>query len=251
MIRWAESHPKDLAAALGSGSPVIWALGALEWHGDHLPLGLDTLTADWFSSQLAERVDGILYPTLTLPITTLPHAFSHQGTSGLVLQVWEETLSELRRSGVHQVMIVTGHYAQGHLMELSRLALRMGREAGLWCLASPPLGILQQDSLLDHAGAVETSQLLAIRPDLVRLDERDGLEAVLGEDPTRASASAGEALLDQALSAWTEAAAWDSKTLEGFLEGQIEGLRPYEEAWKTSTWEEAIFSWWKARRGQA
>jgi len=69
-------RPEELDLALSGNPLVICPWGALEWHGAHLPLGLDGLVAEAFSERLAESTGGILLPCTWLPMTTLPHAFS-------------------------------------------------------------------------------------------------------------------------------------------------------------------------------
>jgi hypothetical protein len=141
------------------------------------------------------------------------------------------------------------------MIELYRLALEvMEDRPELVVLAASPLELLGDDSLLDHAAYWEASQLLAIRPDLVRLDrvaERTADSAVLGDSPSPASAAAGENAFAWALEAWRQAAQWDRGQTAAFLNQRLASYAAYESKWKTSTWEEAILSWWKARSAPA
>ncbi|MFX7902597.1 creatininase family protein, partial [Acinetobacter baumannii] len=56
----------------------ILPIGALEWHGNHLPLGTDTVLAERFAQELAYQAGAELLPTLNTPMTTLPHGLSQQ-----------------------------------------------------------------------------------------------------------------------------------------------------------------------------
>lgn len=255
MLRWAEAFPEDLDRAWKEDRPALLPLGALEWHGSHLPLGLDLITAEAFSCRLATRLGGVLLPPLVAPITTLPHRHSLEVPSSVAPLVWRSYLEGIVASGARRVFVVTGHYAQGHMIELYRLSLSlMDSRPGVVVVAASPLELLGDDALLDHAAYWEASQLLALRPDLVKLDrlaDRTSESAVLGDSPAGASASGGEEVFARALDAWESAASWQPSESAAFLARRLEAYASYESKWKTTTWEEAILSWWKARSAQA
>ena len=243
-------RPDELASALADGSPMVLPIGALEWHGPHLPLGLDGLVAEAFSRQLADRANGVVLPTFYTPITTLPHPYSLQMRTSTMQAVLDETIAGLQHAGATRVCLVTGHYAQGHSVELSRAAIRaMNRFGGFLVFAASPLEPLGDEHLLDHAARFEVSQLLAIRPELVRLDLLESLDprrsAVLGEDPSTASAEEGRELMNRALATWSH---WvreaDRAELLEFYEERIEAYRPYMDRYLKGSWEEAIVDWW-------
>ncbi len=253
--RYAELTPDELERAWNDCPVACCAWGALEWHGAHLPLGLDGLVAESFTERLADRVGAVLLPTVWLPVTALPHKFSISIHTGIVKGIWRDLLNELYKSGARVICFVTGHYAQGHELELYNVSMDAMREhSDFLVLAATPLELLGRPDYLDHAGRWETSQLLAVRPDLVHLDKFPGMVgpktgAVLGEDPRRASREAGEALLNQALDAWTE---WverlvrerDQEPLIEFYRAQIETYDDYVRRYYSGSWEDAIEKWW-------
>jgi creatinine amidohydrolase len=253
--RYAEMRPEELAAALAEKPLAICPWGALEWHGAHLPLGLDGLVAEAFSERLAEATGGVLLPGTWLPITTLPHAHSISIPTAAVCAVWRALFDELARVGVKTICVVTGHYAQGHELELYRECREaLKRHDDLRVLAGSPLEMLLAPELLDHAGRKEAAQLLALRPELVRLDlfEEGGprVNAVLGEDPREATAEEGERLLADGLAAWLSALElWDRWTVWEFYGKRMKEYRPYREEFYRESWEQAIRDWWAARSG--
>jgi creatinine amidohydrolase len=256
--RYAELLPGDLERAWHERPIAVCPWGALEWHGPHLPLGLDGLVAEAFAERLAERTDGVLLPTTWLPITTLPHALSLSSSTDVVRGAWRDLLAGLRRAGARIVCLVTGHYAQGHELELYGAALEAMRvHADLLVLAATPLELLGDPDYLDHAGRWETAQLLAVRPDLVhleRLPEMAGPKdvAVLGEDPRRATREEGEALIARALDAWV---AWvdrllrerDRRPLVELYARRSAAYEEYARRYYSGSWEEAIRKWWADR----
>lgn len=258
IYRYAELLPDELAALWQTKPIAISAWGALEWHGPHLPLGLDGLVAEHFAERLAEQTDGVLLPTVWLPITALPHPFSLSMQSEVVKEIWHNWLSGLYSAGARVICLVTGHYAQGHEIELYHASLQaMDEHHDLCVISSTPLEILGNDDYLDHAGRWETAQLLAVRPDLVHLEKFPGMlgskqVAVLGADPRQANREEGEALLREALSRWTQwIERWfhegKQQPLRDFYEERLKAYEEYVQRYFSGSWEEAIQQWWASR----
>ncbi|MDQ7030087.1 MAG: creatininase family protein [Ardenticatenia bacterium] len=260
--RYAELHPDALARLIEAGAPAIVPWGALEWHGPHLPLGLDGLVADAFAERLAPRVDGVLFPTTWWAATTLPHALSLQIPSSLFAELVKALLEELHRLGFGRVALISGHYAHPHELLLMEAAEQALAQHGLLVLAAPPLALLGEE-YLDHAARWETSQLLAVRPELVRLELLDALgtddaaqaltqTAVLGQDPRQeASPAQGKAVLDEALQAWAErVAALSPSWLTQFYRRRRAAYNSWLERFFRGDWEAALITWWRDRTGQ-
>lgn len=255
--RYAELHSDELAAALVENPLFICPWGALEWHGDHLPLGLDGLVAEAFCERLAEATGGILLPATWLPITTLPHAHSLSISTNTACTIWRELLDELARVGATTICLVTGHYAQGHELEMYRECMEaMRRHENLRVIAASPLELMLSDEMLDHAGRHETAQLLALRPELVRLDRfQEGppaVNAVLGPDPRAATAEEGEKLLRDGVEAWQNALSiWTREVTAYFYMKREKAYADYRKKYFTFSWEDAIAAWWAERSGNA
>jgi creatinine amidohydrolase len=256
--RYAELLPDELARIWKECPVAYCAWGALEWHGPHLPLGLDGLVAERFAERLADQVGGVLLPTVWLPITTLPHDLSLSIQTQVVKGVWCDLLNELRRAGAGLVCLISGHYAQGHEIELYHSALASMRDhPDFIVLAATPLEILGHDEYLDHAARWETAQLLSVRPDLVHLEKFPGMigsrqVAVLGQDPRLAKREEGEAVIQEALHAWTD---WigrllrerEQEPLVRWYEGRLAAYDDYVRQYYSGSWEEAIQKWWSGK----
>lgn len=254
-MRYAELLPDQLADIWRERPIAYCAWGALEWHGPHLPLGLDGLVAERFVERLADQMGGVVLPTIWLPITALPHPASISIHTGVVKGIWHDLLDELHRAGARIVCMVTGHYAQGHEIEMYHAATNaMRAHQDFFVLAATPLEPLGDGRYLDHAGRWETAQLMAARPDLVRLDKFPGMNgpkqvAVLGEDPRSARAEEGEAITRKALTAW---ASWIDKCLQDkqqqplidLYDTRIADNREYVRRYYSGSWEEAAQKWW-------
>lgn len=248
--RYGEMRPAELQRAISDIGVAVVPIGALEWHGNHLPLGLDGIVATDFAERLAAKVDGVLLPTYYTPMTTLPHEFSLAVRSEVFRGFLYDTLNGLKAAGFRTVCIVTGHYAQGHLVELYEAATQfIGAE--LYVIAATPLEVLEDDSLLDHAGRWETAQLMALRPELVDISNLPEVltpktAGVLGEDPRCAKADEAQVLLDRALSVWVK---WvqnpDIRAIERFYVRRIKAVADYLEEYAALSWEQAIRAWWE------
>lgn len=258
--RYAELRPDQIAAIVAQAPVAYVPWGALEWHGPHLPLGLDGFTAEAVAERAARRTGGVLLPTTWWPITALPHRFSLSIPSEVVQALWDGILAELARAGFRVAVVLSGHYAQGHELVLMDAAEHAIAQHGLLVLAVPPLALVDEQ-MLDHAALWETAQLLALRPRLVDLAALDGLElrpsetAVLGEDPRAATQGQGEsalALATERIAASVRAllAGGSSEVLRELYARRRAGYRAYVDRYFHGSWEEAIGAWWRERTGQ-
>jgi len=244
--------PAELQRAIKDVGVAVLPIGALEWHGDHLPLGLDGIVASDFAERLCNAVNGVLLPTLYAPMTTLPHEYSLSVRSEIFRGILYDMLNGLKAAGFRTVCIVSGHYAQGHLVEIYEAATQfIGAE--LYVVAGAPLEVLEDDSLLDHAGRWETAQLMHLRPDLVDLSPLPEVltpkkSGVLGEDPRCAKAEEAQAVVDQALNVWVR---WvqnpDIRAIERFYVRRIKAVADYLEEYAALSWEQAIKAWWETK----
>jgi creatinine amidohydrolase len=259
IYRYTELDPLQLTRRLEAYPVAIVPWGALEWHGPHLPFGLDGLVAEAFCERLAERTGAVLLPITYLAITTLPHRHSIATRSNVVREAWQDLFEELGRAGFRVICVVSGHYAQGHEIVLADVAEAVTRAGGAPVLAGTPLALLRDPDLLDHAGRWETSQLLWVRPELVHLEALPpgplpppGEVAVLGQDPRTATREEGRDLFERALEAW---AGWMKQLLgDGRLEPLYRmyaerraGYQDYVQRYFQGSWEAAIQAWWKER----
>ncbi len=164
---------------MASNPLVILPVGALEAHGPHLPLGADQIQAEATAASVAERVDALIAPTVAYG--SAPGARRFPGTVSLSLSDLEGhvrgVLSELARSGIRRILVLSGHAERGHMAALREAADEAVR-------ASPGLRVVvlsDYDFVYElrgrdspatdgHAGLLETSRLLALAPDTVGPD---------------------------------------------------------------------------------
>ncbi|MFC7401828.1 mycofactocin biosynthesis peptidyl-dipeptidase MftE [Citricoccus sp. GCM10030269] len=200
---------------------LIVPLGSIEQHGTHLPLGTDGIIAEALCRRVASGLtaaDGPGSPWFLAPLIPFGSSGEHEQFPGTVSIGHAELggyLVELARSATRwcpRIRFVTGHGGNAPALRgACRLLLREGRDVA-WTGLDPA----DADA---HAGHTETSLLLHLAPELVRMDlaapgrldplekilpdlVRDGVQAVsptgvLG-DPTTATAAEGAVLAEQA-----------------------------------------------------
>ncbi|WP_036486906.1 creatininase [Myxosarcina sp. GI1] len=165
--------------------------GALEQHGPHLPLGTDALLSTSVAQSVAEKIDGIVAPTVSYGYKSQPKSGGGQhfpGTTSLdgnsLSQLIRDIVRELARQGGTKIAVVNGHYEnQWFLTEGIDLAIRdVGSASTLRVMRLEYWEFLTPDILakvflegfpgfaLEHAAVIETSLMAHYHPNLVRLD---------------------------------------------------------------------------------
>jgi creatinine amidohydrolase/Fe(II)-dependent formamide hydrolase-like protein/GNAT superfamily N-acetyltransferase len=154
----------------------VLPVGACEQHSHHLPLSTDTVQAEHFARALARALDAALLPALAVS-TSLEHA-GFRGSLTLQPETLSAVLRDLAESlagqGFQRLVVLNGHGGNFVLNPALRaLNARNGPLRALlvnfWEHAEP--GLLDEPEI--HAGAFETSIMLAIAPQLVRAERVD------------------------------------------------------------------------------
>jgi creatinine amidohydrolase len=180
---WMDMSWGDLAGASTAGWIAVLPLAAVEQHGPHLPLGVDTFIAEAYLRQVRD----ILPPDL--PVTFLPvqrvgvsaEHLSYPGTLTLsaatAIAAWTELGESVARAGLRKLILVTSHGGNVAAMELVArdLRARLGMLAVTvgWHRFGYPDGVFSSDEKKHgiHGGDIETSLMLAAMPETVRMDE--------------------------------------------------------------------------------
>jgi creatinine amidohydrolase len=255
--RYTELRPTELEAIVAAAPVAYVPWGALEWHGPHLPFGLDGFTAEAVAERTVRHTGGVLLPTTWWPITALPHRFSLSINSQVVQSLWDGIFAELARAGFRVAVLLSGHYAQAHELVLMDAAEYAISAHNLLVLAVPPLALVDEE-MLDHAAHWETALLMAIRPKLVALDALGAAplhpanSAVLGDDPRRATPTQGDAALALATDRITASVTallthGGADVLRELYARRRAGYQRYVERYFRGSWEEAILAWWHER----
>lgn len=163
---------------LPDGAPtLIVPLGSTEQHGPHLPLDTDTRIASAVAGAVARRLGHLLAPAIPYGA-----AGEHQGFPGTIsigTAALTDLLVEFGRSACEwaaRVAFVNGHGGNVEALRAAAVLLRAEGRDVAWCT---PAVSRCADA---HAGHTETSVLLHLSPDLVRVEEcRPGNTAPLAD----------------------------------------------------------------------
>ena len=194
----------------GGSITLLLPVGATEQHGPHLPLDTDTRIATAVAEAVADRVDdAVVGPPLGIGASGEHAGFA--GTLSVGTRVLADVLVEIVRTAgpeFARIVAINGHGGNAYALRAAAATCAAeGRSLEVWSIRLPGADA--------HAGRTETSLLLHLDPDLVRLDAAapgnpEPLEellptmmesgvrevspnGVLG-DPTGATAAEGEAL---------------------------------------------------------
>lgn len=173
---------------LAEASVAYVPIGSIEFHGPHLPVGVDMFTAHGLCIAAARRSGGVVLPPSYLAngCLDLPHTLTFEPS---IVEAWTRAVvQQLHHRGVGVVVLVTGHGPLDLVHLLKRVAGEVDRPGarcyGLcWLelnaarLQGPETG---EPTVIDHASTVETSWMMALEPELVHLDR-------LPEDPAGAT----------------------------------------------------------------
>ncbi len=185
-VRYEEMRPDELVAAREQAPLVYFPIGSLEYHGFHLPFGFDTMHAYELCLQAVQQTGGVVLPP------TYWGTEGHIGwpgslllSNGTIAGIVGDVLSQLDQQNFKLIVICTGHYPRVQGLLIQGIADRyMDRHPASRIILLDPFNLHPTDPSSEHAGIIETSAMLHMRPELVdmaQLDRPDALEAISGD----------------------------------------------------------------------
>src|SRR5271170_4032992 len=182
-VRWDELVASDWKRALElSKGTCLLPIGILEKHGPHVPVGSDLLAATYISREVAKREYVVVFPEYFYG--QIYEAKYGQGTfalpPALISELLQATLDEIARNGFKKILIYSTHGGNPHWLRFFvQSQLDKKRDYVVYYYdPAPDTAFLEQLSKIrktpltgdEHAGERETSSMLAIRPDLVKME---------------------------------------------------------------------------------
>lgn len=210
---------------------VIVPFGAVEQHGPHLPHGTDAIFGDEIGHSVAERLGAFLAPTVRVGCSR--HHMSFAGTITLQEETFHLVVADIAKSlaehGFDRIVLLPTH--GGNFQPLGEAVSKLAPIKGVKIVTFPDVSLLLNAILPVasefgltsaeggvHAGEWETSMMLALRPELVKMERAEpgyvgdlmsgvqrffdeGVESIARNgvfgDPRRASAAAGQKYADR------------------------------------------------------
>lgn len=227
-MRFERMRPAELGEAVEKGVPFVLPIGVMEYHGRHLPSGVDLLAVTEILDRLGDDI--VVLPPFAYGAASYAVARPQDGATlhvdaAALLPFAEGLFSSLLAGGYRNIHGIVHHqtenFQQGMPTDLAfRLAARNAifrfletqRGPGWWgagdmsdyyaqhaegtdpfaWIRIHPLFPKGADFPFDHAGEGETALMMALAPDTVALDQAEGDGHWFTDTAPRATARAGE-----------------------------------------------------------
>ncbi|MHA1537892.1 MAG: creatininase family protein [Alphaproteobacteria bacterium] len=197
---WRELTTEDFAGLDAETTLALLPLAAIEQHGAHLPLSTDADIADGVIARTVERLTGdfelLILPRLDIGLS--PEHADFPGTLTLepetMIAVLREIGAGVADAGLRKLVLFNTHGGQSRILDIAAQALRRSRKMlvvsvnlyRLWRAGE----LFAEEEIRHgiHAGALETSIMLHLRPDLVRREaiaDNPSLSAGMASDYRR------------------------------------------------------------------
>jgi creatinine amidohydrolase len=177
-----EMSTKEAAQAAKDGRVVIFPIGSVEEHGDHLPLCTDSMQPEYVAVEVAKKTGCLIAPPFRYGICNATRNFPGTLTIQFdtLYRLAHDVLSELVRNGFYRIIVLSGHAGNSHMVALRLAAqeiVQVNDESGTKKVRIMVLSDFDfvgelTPELADpndgHAGTIETSRVLAIKPELVK-----------------------------------------------------------------------------------
>ncbi len=184
--KWEELTASQWDEAMTqSDSTCILPLGILEKHGPHAPMGSDMIVARNLALEAAKEEYAVVFPEFYFGQI---YEAKHIGgtfalSSELVWDILKATVDEIGRNGFKKIILVNGHGGNNNLLPYfvqSQLESKKDYVTYLYNTPSDPEQAQKVNEMRKsnastdmHGGEGETSILLHLRPDLVKLETTD------------------------------------------------------------------------------
>lgn len=186
---WADLSTRDFSEARASGlaaqTVAVLPVAAVEQHGPHLPLHVDATLLQGVIDAALPQLPADL-PALFLPPQNVGFSTEHTAFPGTltlspatVIALWNELGACVARAGVKKLLLLNGHGGQVSVMDIVARELR--QQCGLLVYSASWFSLPLPDAVQGlfsaeehrfgiHAGEIETSMMLHLAPQTVRME---------------------------------------------------------------------------------
>ena len=177
---WAELTWPEAEEKLKRVDVALLPVGAIEQHGPHLPLDTDSFDAEYLAKRVAETCsDPKPFVLPQIPYGVSYHHDDFMGTISISNEILSKLVYEigisLARQGIKKLIIINGH--GDNAPSLNFAAQTINRDAKIFVAVDTGEssdvdieGISATPNDI-HAGEIETSTTLAVRPNLVKMEK--------------------------------------------------------------------------------
>jgi creatinine amidohydrolase len=187
---WAEMGWRDFAAADMSKAVAVLPVAAIEQHGPHLPVGVDTFINEGYLARAVKRVPAD-WPVLFLPMQAIGKSNEHVEYPGTLtfsyetlIRAWFEIGESVARTGCRKLIFMNSHGGNVPVIDIVARELRVRCKMlvvhAAWHRLGFPEGMFSARERAHgiHGGDAETSLMLAFRPETVKMSEARDFESL-------------------------------------------------------------------------
>ena len=180
---WGDLKSSDFTALTPERTVAVLPLAAIEQHGPHLPVSVDTTVMNGMLAEAMPLVPADL-DVLVLPTQAICKSNEHLHSPGTLTVGWESAIrawieigESVKRAGFSKLVLITSHGGNVDPMKIAARELRVGHGmlavTTAWMSFGLPEGIYAELDIRHgiHGGDVETSLMLHFRPDLVDMSK--------------------------------------------------------------------------------
>src|SRR5467141_1103951 len=165
--------PEAVRAALARDARLLVPVGTCEQHGPHLPLGCDTYIVDRLADDLSASFNVLRAPTIPYGVNTATKR-PYPGNASVRRKTLHRWMNDLlwswEQCGVEAFIILTAHGHDPHQEALSTLRTKRARVFTVDIFALDFTDYLEDPGGPTHGGELDTSLMLHLAPDLVRME---------------------------------------------------------------------------------
>ncbi len=180
-VFWSELTTLEFAGLDAEKTIAVLPIAAIEQHGPHLPVGVDTQIANGMVNEVSKRLPEDM-TVLFLPTQSIGKSNEHIRSPGTLtltaetaIRAWTEIGESVNRAGVKKLVMVNSHGGNveciGIVARELRVRFNMLAVQCAWSRFGAPHGLYTatEDAVGIHAGDKETSAMLHFHPELVNM----------------------------------------------------------------------------------
>jgi len=166
-------RPDEIATTIDADARLIVPVGTCEQHGPHMPMGCDTIIVERLADSLSAEFGVLRAPTLEYGVNVITER-GFAGNAWLRRKTLHRTLNDLldtwESTGIKEFILLTAHEHDPHLEALATVITSGARVRVVDIFGMDFRDLLQGQTEPMHGDEVDTSLILYLAPELVRMD---------------------------------------------------------------------------------
>lgn len=166
-------RPDEIAKAIDADPRLIVPVGTCEQHGPHMPMGSDTIIVERLADSLSAEFGVLRAPTLEYGVNVVTER-GFAGNAWLRRKTLHRTLNDLldtwESTGIKEFILLTAHEHDPHLEALATVITNGARVRVVDIFGMDFRDLLEGQTEPMHGDEVDTSLILYLAPELVRMD---------------------------------------------------------------------------------